>query len=119
LAIDEPRKTFSGKLLTTGSLPESRFRDGGEDTANQRYNFAVARGWESKSIEAQQAEAGDKSAKRGVKMTAEQAAHQRIRDGVLLSRKRVLQQMDASRDERHRLMLQKALDELDQKLREL
>jgi hypothetical protein len=77
----------------------------------------MARGWESKSVEAQQAEAGEKPGKAGAKLTPEQAAYAREKAGMLLSRKRVLQQLEASRDPRHRLMLEQALAELDERLR--
>jgi hypothetical protein len=77
----------------------------------------MARGWESKSVEAQQADAVEKPGKAGVKLTAEQAANAREESGLLLSRKRVLQQLEASRDPRHRQMLEQALAELEEKLR--
>lgn len=77
----------------------------------------MARGWESKSVEAQQAEAGEKSAKTGAKLTPEQAAAAREKAGLLLSRQRVRHQLEASRDPRHRQMLEQALAELDEKLR--
>ena len=68
-------------------------------------------------MEAQQAEAGEKPGKAGAKLTPGQAAHAREKAGMLLSRKRVLQQLEASRDPRHRQMLEQALAELDEKLR--
>ncbi|HTW59877.1 MAG TPA: hypothetical protein VMD99_17245 [Terriglobales bacterium] len=79
----------------------------------------MARGWESKAVEAQQAEAGQKSADPHRKMTAEDAERQRTKTGLLLSRKRVLQQLETSQNPRHRQMLQAALDELDERLREI
>jgi hypothetical protein len=79
----------------------------------------VARGWESKSVEAQQAEAGEKSAERRPQMTSAEAERQRVKTGLLLSRKRVLQQIEASQNPLHREMLTKALAELDEKLRPL
>jgi hypothetical protein len=80
------------------------------------YNFHVARGWESKAVEAQQAEAGEKSANSRPKMTTAEASRQRVKEGLLLSRKRALNQMAESRDPRRRAMLEKALDELNEKL---
>jgi hypothetical protein len=79
----------------------------------------MARGWESKSVEAQQAEAGEKSGKTRAKLTPEQAANQREKVGLTLSRARILQQIEASRDPRHRQILEQALAELDAKLRAL
>jgi hypothetical protein len=77
----------------------------------------VARGWESKSVEAQQAEAGEKSAEPRVKLSAEAAARARDRETLVLSRKRVLRQLELARDERHQKQLRDALSDLDQKLR--
>lgn len=76
----------------------------------------MARGWESKSVEAQQAEAGEKSAKPRPPMSAEEAARFREKESLRLSRQRVLQQLDASTNPRHRKMLQDSLADLDQKL---
>jgi hypothetical protein len=76
----------------------------------------VARGWESKSVEAQQAEAGEKSAADRPRISAEEAARQRSKEGLLLARKRMLQQLETSQNPRHRQMLQRAIDELDKQL---
>ena len=66
---------------------------------------AVARGWESKSVEAQQAEATDKSAIRKPPMSPEAAARWREKESLRLSRQRVLQQLEASQNPRHRKQL--------------
>ena len=79
----------------------------------------MARGWESKSVEAQQAEADDKSAKPHAKMTAEEAAQKREEDSLRLARNRVLQQLETASKPQHRDLLQRALDDLDAKLRRL
>jgi len=76
----------------------------------------MARGWESKSVEAQQAEATYKSESPRQKMTAEAAARFREREGIRLARQRVLQQIDRSQNPRHRKLLQDELDDLDRKL---
>jgi len=76
----------------------------------------MARGWESKSVEAQQAEASDKSAKPKAKLTADAADRLRKRETLRLSRQRVLQQLEATKNPRHRQLLQDELDDLDQKL---
>lgn len=73
----------------------------------------MARGWESKAIEAQQAEASEKTTTLRTKMTPQQAAKQRQIDGLILSRQRVRQQLADARDPRHRQMLEGALAELD------
>ncbi len=79
----------------------------------------MARGWESKSVEAQQAEASEKSAKGRQKLSPEAVALARERDVLVLSRKRVLQQMEAVRDSRHQQVLKEALADLDMRLRRL
>jgi DNA-binding ferritin-like protein len=76
----------------------------------------MARGWESKSVEAQQAEAADNETKPMPRLTPDQAARVRQLEGVRLSRKRILQQLEAAHDARHRDMLTAALAELDKQL---
>ena len=77
----------------------------------------MARGWESKSVEQQQEEAAaDK--KRPAPHTAEQVFATRRRQGVLLSRQRVLQQLAAASNPKHRQMLEGALADLDAQLKE-
>jgi hypothetical protein len=76
----------------------------------------MARGWESKSVEAQQAEAGEKTTESRKKMTAEEAVAFREKENLRLARQRVLQQMEASPNPRHRKLLEDALAALDQKL---
>jgi hypothetical protein len=79
----------------------------------------VARGWESKSVEAQQAEAGEKTAKHRKRLTPEAAARYRERENLRLSRQRVLQQLDATQNPLLRRSLEAALAELDEKLNHL
>jgi hypothetical protein len=81
------------------------------------YTESVARGWESKSVEAQQAEAGEKSAKQRFKLTPEAAARQRERENLHLSRRRVLQQLAVSQNPLLRKSLEAALSDLDEKIK--
>ena len=76
----------------------------------------MARGWESKSVEAQQAEAGEKTPKDRKRLTPEAAARHRERENLRLSRQRVLQQLDATQNRLLRRSLEAALAELDEKL---
>lgn len=76
----------------------------------------MARGWESKSVEAQQDEAAQPSSKSRIRLTPEQAARSRERENLRLSRQRVAQQIESSQNPRHRKVLQDALAELDQRL---
>jgi len=79
----------------------------------------MARGWESKSVEEQQSEAEQKPGKSRARMSAEEAALFRQRETLLLSRKRILQQFEASQNPRLRQILQEALVEVDRKLKQL
>jgi hypothetical protein len=79
----------------------------------------MARGWESKSVEAQQAEAAEETKEPKKRLTPQQAVLLRQLEGVRLSRTRVLQQLEATHDPRHREMLAAALAELDRQIRSL
>jgi hypothetical protein len=78
----------------------------------------MARGWESKSVEAQQAEASEKSATLRPAMSPEEAAHWRKKESLRLTRQAVLQQLAASTNPRHRKLLQDALADLEEKLKQ-
>jgi len=77
----------------------------------------MARGWESKSVESQQAEASDKSVKPRPAMSPEEAARWREKENLRLCRQRVLQQLEASQNPRLREQLEKAIADLDEKLK--
>ena len=79
----------------------------------------MARGWESKSIEDQQAQAANKSAHRSARLTPEQASRVRKIEGLRLSRQRIMQQIEAAQNERHREMLRQSLAALDAELHSL
>jgi hypothetical protein len=76
----------------------------------------MARGWESKSIEAQQAEAAEAAQQRKPRLTPEQASRQRQLDGLNLSRQRVLHQLANVSDARHRQILEQALADLERQI---
>jgi hypothetical protein len=80
------------------------------------YNVPVARGWESKSIEEQQASALSDSSPHKPHFTPAQLEMQRKKQDILLSRQRTLQQLQAAQNPRHREMLQGALADLDAQL---
>ena len=75
----------------------------------------MARGFESKSVEEQQAEARREPAT-NQRLTAEQMEGRRKRDGLLLSRKNVQSQLDSATNPTRREMLERALAELDRQL---
>jgi hypothetical protein len=89
----------------------------GQDLAG--YNLSVARGWESKSVEEQQAQAVSPSGPAPPPLTPAQIASQRQRTGLMLSRQHVLQQLEAAQNPRHRQILQSALADLDARLARL
>ncbi len=78
----------------------------------------MARGWESKSVEEQQAAAGAQVESKQ-RLTPEQAARRQEREAIELSRRRVLQQLQSVQHPRHRQMLESALSELDTRLARL
>ncbi|HKY06414.1 MAG TPA: hypothetical protein VJQ56_16070 [Blastocatellia bacterium] len=80
----------------------------------------MARGWESKSVEAQIE--SSESRRRGAadaRLTFEQIERERRRKSLDLSRTRVVAEMKASRNPRHTQMLEAALRDLDRRLAEL
>lgn len=79
----------------------------------------VARGWESKSVEAQIESANERRGISKVRLTPEQAAEERKRDGLLLQRTRVLNQIENCRDERYRKTLTDGLAFLESQLARL
>jgi len=79
----------------------------------------MARGWESKSVEAQIEAAAENAPQRKVLLNSETAAKLRHKEGLLLSRNRVAQQLEASRNSLHRKMLEQALADLAAQIAEL
>ena len=79
----------------------------------------MARGWESKSVEAQQAEASrsEKPARR--RLSAQEAELVRKREGLLLQRKQLLQRLEQASNGRHRATLEAGLAHVDQQLEKL
>jgi hypothetical protein len=79
----------------------------------------MARGWESKSVEDQQAESNFLPGAPRPRLSAEQLSQQRLRESVLLKRTRVQQQLQASENPKHRQMLERALSDLETQLASL
>ena len=77
----------------------------------------MSRGWESKSVEEQQAEAASSKNQPKLRFTIEQVAQKQEKESLLLSRKRIVEQIGSVRNARHRQMLQDALADLDTKLK--
>jgi len=75
----------------------------------------MARGFESKSVEEQQAEAKREPAS-NQRLTPEEIEGRRKRDGLLLSRKNVQSQLNSVTNPVRREMLERALADLDRQL---
>ena len=77
----------------------------------------MARGWESKAVEGQKESFESERRKSpGSQPTTEQLEAQRQRDSLMLSRTRVLHDIETSRNPRHRKILEESLAYLDAKL---
>ena len=76
----------------------------------------MARGWESKSVEEQQAEMSERRTTVHVTLSADEQQRNRKREGLLLSRGHLAQQLQAASNPRHREMLEQAIAELDRQL---
>ena len=74
----------------------------------------MARGWESKSVESQQSEPEPSQRKR--QLTAEEQAQATRREGLELSRNRILRELETARSDVHRTALQNALKFLEEEL---
>jgi hypothetical protein len=78
----------------------------------------MARGWESKSIEAQ-IESAETSNQQTSRNDHQDQDRMRQRQALVLSRSRVLQQLEVSQNPRHREMLNQALTDLEAQLARL
>ena len=80
----------------------------------------MARGWESKSVESQiESAESRRAAGRSRGITAIEAARIQQRESLLLSRTRVLRDIEHATNPRYKQVLEAALQHLDQKLAEL
>lgn len=84
------------------------------------FNPDMARGWDSKAIEDQiaEAEAAKASREKPVVLPDERESVARL-GSLELSRVNVLNRLEATRNERYRVQLRAALDHLDNEIREL
>jgi len=76
----------------------------------------MARGWESKSVEQQQDEKVAESSQPRPRLTPQQQEINRRREGLLLSRKRLIGQLETSVHPARRHMLEQSLAEIDRQL---
>src|SRR5580658_8102988 len=99
-----------GTLSPSGGIVRAR------TAVRGNYNHTMARGWESKSVEAQQADAAEKPGPQRVAMTPPEAARERELESLRLSQQNILQQLEHAHDPRHRRMLEDALAELQHQM---
>jgi hypothetical protein len=78
----------------------------------------VARGWESKSVEQQQDDARS-SAEPKSPLTLEQKKSESRKEGLKLSRSRILEQIRSTENPRYRQILEQSLAELDDQINRL
>jgi hypothetical protein len=79
----------------------------------------MAKGWESKSVEAQMQDAARGDDNQKPRLTVAQIESHRRREVLLLSRARVITDLEASTDARYREQLNRALADLDAQLARL
>jgi RNA polymerase-interacting CarD/CdnL/TRCF family regulator len=77
----------------------------------------MARGWESKSVESQQTEPQPTQVRK--QLSAEELEKARKREGLELSRGRVVRELETARSGVHRTALENALRFLDEELAKL
>ena len=73
----------------------------------------MARGWESKSVEAQIEESISEPSRNEGPASAEELQSRNKKGGLMLSRKHVLQQLERSTSERYSELLRRTLADLD------
>lgn len=73
----------------------------------------MARGWESKSVEQQQEQATSEHTRQMESLTPDEVGRRRRLAALELSRKRILHELEAATNPRHRQMLAAALADLD------
>ncbi len=73
----------------------------------------MARGWESKSVEAQIEESNSEPSHNQPPASAEDLQSRNRKAGLMLSRKHVLQQLERSTDDRYSELLRRTLADLD------
>lgn len=83
------------------------------------YNSPVARGWESKSVELQQQDASLTTAEPKRDLTPQQRGIESRKQGLKLSRSRILEQIRSVENQRYREILEQALAELDEQITRL
>jgi len=76
----------------------------------------MARGWESKSVEQQQEEMADRRKTPVQPASPEKKERDHKRQGLMLSRQRLVQQLEVAKNPRHQEMLRQAIADLEKQL---
>jgi hypothetical protein len=77
----------------------------------------MARGWDSKAIEDQQAAAeAEKQNRSKPQLTADERERRARREGLLLARTKLVNDLALAADQRYRAMLERAIADLDREL---
>jgi len=80
----------------------------------------MARGWESKSVEAQQADAAETRSAQKPRLTRDEAAQFREKQSLLMARTSVLRQLESvSTTSRYRALLEQTLTDLNDRIKHL
>jgi hypothetical protein len=80
----------------------------------------MARGWESKAVESQmEASQSNRNETAKKQLTPEVAAVQRKKETLQLARNHLQQQLQASEHPRHRVLIEKALSEVEKQLADM
>jgi hypothetical protein len=79
----------------------------------------VARGWESKSVELQQDDAASSTGEPKRRLTPEQREIESRKEGLKLSRSRILEQLHSAGNPRYQKILEQALAVLDEQIARL
>ena len=79
----------------------------------------MARGWESKSVEAQQEDAASEQSLKRPRLTREEADRLREKESLQLSLRNVLKQLESSSNSQRRDMLERAKSDLERKIEKL
>jgi hypothetical protein len=77
----------------------------------------MARGWESKAVESQQADREERVAASAAVLSHEERERRMRRARLELDRARVRSELAGARQPAHRAMLERALDEIDRRLK--
>jgi hypothetical protein len=85
----------------------------------KEYNFLVARGWESKSVELQQDDARSSAGNDKPRLTLQQKEIESRKEGLKLSRSRMIEQIQSTENPRYRKSLEQALATIEQQIAEL